>query len=384
MDSDRKQILVLYPHGDALDQSGSGGQNRLFHLIMQATQFHDVTVVSPYNSVYTGDEVEMKTYQRRTPGFVSDLDFSLARRLYEIIREESPDIIHVPYPSGIVLSRFLTILSATNTKILLDAHDVMSERAREFENDNLSFTSAQFRRIYIPFLERLATAAADHVITVSEKDARLMENLNKVPSEKISVIPNGAELIAHDDLKPRSTVRNRLDIPPDTTALVFHGNCETGTHNKEAATMIIEEIAPQFQDHDVHFFVVGKGVPEPQTNNVTSLGFVEDLYSTLNAMDIAVVPLTSGTATKLKMFDYMSVGLPIISTPKGTEGIDVENKQDVLITELESGSFSESIQQVLDDPSLQAKLSENGRRLIQERYNWNTIGLEFNSVIRSL
>jgi glycosyltransferase involved in cell wall biosynthesis len=380
----KKRILVVYPHGDPLNKSNSGGQNRLSHLIMQAIQSNQVTTVSPCCATCDIEQVNARTYSRRTPGFVSDLDFSLAQNLQKAIKEEDPDIIHVPYPSGIILSELLIRALHVDAKILLDAHDVMSQRAVQFQNNNLSVISDAFRRLYIPTLETVATTFADHIITVSNKDARHMGNLNNVSSEKISVIPNGAELVDHNDLQDSSKIRNELDVSPDTTALVFHGNCETGTHNEEAAIRIIEEIAPRFSSQDVHFFIIGKGVPKCKSNNTSSLGYVEDLYSTLNAMDIAVVPLTSGTATKLKMFDYMSVGLPIISTKKGSEGIKMSDGHDVIITDADPESFEQSVYRVLTDPSLQNTLAENGRQLIEQRYNWDTIGDKFRSVIQCL
>jgi glycosyltransferase involved in cell wall biosynthesis len=261
----------------------------------------------------------------------------------------------------------------------------MSERVQQFDNENLGTISKYVRQFYVPTLESNATRVADHVITVSEKDVELMESLNGVPRNKLTVIPNGAEPINETKLANRTSVRDEFDLTPDTSAIVFHGNYETGTHNREAAERIIDRIAPRFRDRDdVEFFIIGNGAPETELPNVTPLGFVEDLYSTLNAMDIAIVPLTSGTATKLKMFDYMSVGVPIVSTEKGTEGIDLQDGVDVIVSEVETDQFVEEIQRILNDEERREQIGNNGRRLIEERYNWRAIGKRLDDVYTGL
>lgn len=385
MGAHKEHLLFVYPHADPLDPAGSGGQNRLYHFIDQMSRRFDITVIGPTSKLESTEMFEVRTYDQKIPGFLSDLDHGLATTLYETIRSVEPDVIHVPYPSGIILSQTLLVITRTNAKIVLDAHDVMSERAREFVNDNLGSVSKQLRGLYVPNLESIATSIADQIITVSEKDARLMNCLNGVPQDKLSVVPNGAELLDTGELTPRETVREELDVNPDTTAIIFHGNHETGTHNREAADRIITKIAPPFQgQEDIHFFIIGQGAPETAVDNVTSLGFVDDLYSTLNAMDLAVVPLQSGTATKLKMFDYMTVGLPIISSEKGTEGIDLEDGTNVVVSKLATESFIRNIRKLLEDDQLRYEIGTSGRRLIEERYNWQVIGNELNDVYQRL
>lgn len=385
MDASKGHILFVYPHADPLDPAGSGGQNRLYNFIDQISRQYDVTVVGPAGETETTGPIETRTYRRRAPGFLSDLDYGLAMKLYETIQSIRPDIIHIPYPSGIISSKVLLTVAGTDARIVLDAHDVMSERAREFNNENLGTVSRYLRQIYVPSLESVATSVADHILTVSEKDARLMQRLNRTPQRKLSVIPNGAELLDYSRLSDWKTTREELGIETDTTAIVFHGNYETGTHNREAANRIINQIAPRFRDQEqTRFFIIGKGAPDSRIENVTSLGFVEDLYSTLNAMDIAAVPLISGTATKLKMFDYMSVGLPIISTKKGTEGIDIEDGTEVILSGVGTDEFTVHIRRLLNDKELRDRLGRNGQQLIEDRYNWEAIGDRLDETYQSV
>lgn len=378
-------VLFIYPHADPLDSAGSGGQNRLYNLIVETSNWYDVTVLGPEAETSDSDAVDTITYTRKTPGFVSDLDYSLAKSMVQLLRTRTPDIIHIPYPSGITLSRVTSTLTQTDAKIVLDAHDVMSQRVREYDNENLGKIKTQLRKIYLPALESLVTRVVDHIITVSDRDAQLMEQLNDVPRSQITIIPNGASPVNQSELTSRKTVRENLDLIPESKAIVFHGNYKTGSHNLEAANLIIDQIAPRLQNRsDIQFFIIGNGAPETELLNVTSMGFVEDLYSALNAMDIAIVPLTSGTATKLKMFDYMSVGLPIVSTEKGTEGIKLHHNQDVIECDADSELFVRAVERLLDDEELYEQLGNNGQTLIEERYNWSVIGNQLHGVYTDL
>jgi glycosyltransferase involved in cell wall biosynthesis len=267
----------------------------------------------------------------------------------------------------------------------MDAHDVMSQRAREFDNENLGFISKVLRRQYIPRLESVACSLADGALAVSDKDKHLMRELTGIDSEKIFVVPNGASKISLDSLRPGETVRNELGLSESTTAVVFHGNYETGSHNLEAARIIQEDIAPRFANSsDTEFFIIGKGAPESSSENIRTVGFVDDLYSTLSAMDVAAVPLESGTATKLKMYDYMSVGLPIVATKKGTEGIDLEHEKDVLECETADEDFVTQLERLIEDRELREQLGASGRELIEERYNWDAIGMQLHQVYTDL
>lgn len=378
----QRSILFVYPYLDPFDPGGSGGQNRLYNLIQETNKFHKVSVIAP-ESVVSGDTpAYFSGYVQRTPGFISDIDPGLATVLDAEIKQNNPDVIHIPYPSGLVLSRVISIVNRRRPSLLLDAFDVMSERASQFTNENLGSATDRLRHYYSPALESLATTIADHIITVSKRDAELMTQLNNVPPEKQTVIPNGANLIDLDTLKDQDEVRADLGLSSDDIGVVFHGNCETGTHNLEAARYINDRLGPAFES-EAEFFIIGKGAPQSDQENVTTMGFVDDLYSTLHAMDIAAVPLRSGTGTKLKMFDYMSSQLPILSTVKGTEGIDVEEETHVITNEL-GKDFDAALDRLTRNQELRSRIAVANRRLIKSKYNWEAIGEKLDAVYRDL
>ena len=63
----------------------------------------------------------------------------------------------------------------------------------------------------------------------------------------------------------------------------------------------------------------------------------------LNSSDIGIVPILHGGGTKLKIFDYMGVGLPIVTTKKGIEGIEAKNGQHAIIVDDVNEEFINAI-----------------------------------------
>ena len=117
------------------------------------------------------------------------------------------------------------------------------------------------------------------------------------------------------------------------------------------------------------------------TKNVVLLGRISDeekqaLYRTA---DVALNPMTSGSGTNIKMLDYMAAGLPVISTPVGARGLGLKSYENAIICEIPE--FPEKIKQIFSDSELHAKISLNGRRAIEEKFDWRTIASEMVKVL---
>lgn len=79
----------------------------------------------------------------------------------------------------------------------------------------------------------------------------------------------------------------------------------------------------------------------------------------------------SGSGTNIKMLDYMSAGLPVISTQIGARGLEVdENKHAVIATQRD---FAEKLNNLMDDDNLKNYLGLNARRIAENRFSWDKI-----------
>lgn len=74
----------------------------------------------------------------------------------------------------------------------------------------------------------------------------------------------------------------------------------------------------------------------------------------------------------VKMFEYMSAGLPVIASsfPLWREIVE-GNACGICVDPLDPAAIAKAIDQIVEDPALARAMGENGRRAVNERYNWS-------------
>src|SRR5205814_327193 len=93
-----------------------------------------------------------------------------------------------------------------------------------------------------------------------------------------------------------------------------------------------------------------------------------------------VVPLLEGSGTRVKILEAMSLGSPVVSTRIGAEGIEAEHGREILLAD-KPEEFAAAVLRLLADQQLFDAMRRAGRRLVEEKYEWRTIGDEINRTI---
>jgi polysaccharide biosynthesis protein PslH len=102
-------------------------------------------------------------------------------------------------------------------------------------------------------------------------------------------------------------------------------------------------------------------------------GYVPDVRPHLAAASCSIVPIRVGGGTRLKILDSWAMGLPVVSTSVGCEGLDTHDGDNILIRD-DPQEFSAAVIKVLTDPVLRARLGRQGRGTAERRYSWTVIG----------
>lgn len=89
--------------------------------------------------------------------------------------------------------------------------------------------------------------------------------------------------------------------------------------------------------------------------------------------DVAVgaVPVFSGTGMRLKLLEFLSMGIPTVTTSLGAAGLPCVDGKHALIAD-GTEPFTAAVNKLLSDPALRAKLSKNGPELARQ-YAWEGI-----------
>jgi glycosyltransferase involved in cell wall biosynthesis len=101
--------------------------------------------------------------------------------------------------------------------------------------------------------------------------------------------------------------------------------------------------------------------------NVT--GYVPDPRPYLEQAGVFIVPLRAGGGMRVKILEALARGLPLVTTTLGCEGIAVEHGRHVLIADTPE-DFARETLRVLHDHALADALGRNGRRLIEDVYDY--------------
>jgi glycosyltransferase involved in cell wall biosynthesis len=203
---------------------------------------------------------------------------------------------------------------------------------------------------------------------------------------KTSVIPNGIDYMKFNLTNTQKTkIKNYLKLN-NKFVIIFHGSLDYGP-NRDAVYKINDFIIPQVikKIPNAIFLIMGRNPPTiiNQSHYLKLTGYVPNLVNYLAAGDMAIVPILKGGGTKLKIFDYLAAGLPIVATYKAIEGVPLKNKVHVLLSDTINEEFIENILTLYNDQSYRERLSENCKNFA-ENYDWKNISQTLIQVYKKL
>jgi len=102
------------------------------------------------------------------------------------------------------------------------------------------------------------------------------------------------------------------------------------------------------------------------------VGPVDDAVAELARCRVAVVPLLSGSGTRLKILEAWAAGLPVVSTTIGAEGLGARDGEHLLIAD-DAASFARATARLLACSPLRTELAAAGRSLLQKEFTWETV-----------
>lgn len=99
----------------------------------------------------------------------------------------------------------------------------------------------------------------------------------------------------------------------------------------------------------------------------------EHLPEVMNSFYVGVMPDSNDYGSPMKIFEYMALSVPVVA-PNYPPILDVmeTGREGIIFDRGDVRSLSDALAQILTDPSLAIRLSENARRSIEENLNWDS------------
>jgi glycosyltransferase involved in cell wall biosynthesis len=101
------------------------------------------------------------------------------------------------------------------------------------------------------------------------------------------------------------------------------------------------------------------------------VGPVPDAIPELARSRIAVVPLRTGSGTRLKILEAWAAGLPVVSTSIGAEGLPAKDGEHLLLAD-SAAEFVDAVTRLLTCPVLCRSLGAAGRLLVEKEFTWES------------
>jgi glycosyltransferase involved in cell wall biosynthesis len=393
----------------------NGGQLRCYYLLCSLAADHDVYVltVQPVSD-FTSDSVV--SFPKNITlisiasevGIVSFLNILFpkkyadaihARLISRSLTTRSNDFLSKAYPvvrnicqkilfdavvyenlEGLVFMRNVIKRIHTKALHLLDAHNVDSSLWMQYSAIEKSEILKRYAAKALAYEKKL-NKLTDHVFACSLYDAEVLKGLNN-GKLKTTVVPNGVDI----ENKPYDQDERKAYLKE----LIFCGSLSTHA-NREGLLWFYRDIFPLIRDHipEVTLTVIGQlfdYTPFLELKNDSSVHFIGQVDSVngyYRRCSVAVVPLRSGSGTRLKILEAMSFGNPVVSTAKGAEGIFCEDGIDIIIADSDT-DFANKVVRLLQNKSLFDSMRMAARKLVEDSYDWRIIGSRMSTVIKDL
>jgi len=388
-------MKLLWANSGFLHPTTRGGQIRTLEMLRQLHRRHEIHYAALWDGQPEGVAraaeystrafpVAFRAASKRSPRFAmevvagvfSNLPLAIGRWrspemqniLAKLIREESYDAMVCDF-----------LVTAVNfpeiEKAVLFQHNVESviwERHAETATDapRRKYFAAQARRMGV--FEADICRRAARVVAVSESDAAQMSERFGVVC---SAIPTGVDI----EYFSRSSARGQ--------GLVFVGSMDW-MPNVDGITWFTQDILPLIRavNRTIPVTIVGRAPPPGVQALAASdphlhvTGTVPDVRPYLWNAAVSIVPLRIGGGTRIKIYEAMAAGVPVVSTTIGAEGLDVRDGQTIALADTPA-DFARRCLELAGSAAVANEMSRAAREMVALRYSWDQVTRAFEQLL---
>lgn len=244
-------------------------------------------------------------------------------------------------------------------------------------------------------VEKMSYRFADKINVLTPAFRQTLISKKGIEPEKISFIPNGADLDIFQPGVKENWVRDKYEL--NGKFVITYMGAHGVANHLESLLNLSEELASH---EDIVILLIGDGMrkralmEEAEKRNLKNIKFIDSqpkskIPDFCNASDICTAVLkkvdTFKTVYPNKVFDYMSCAKPILL---GIDGVARE-----LIEESKSGyyvdpenpkEFAEKVLKLKEDPSLSKELGGNGLKFVTENFSREALAEQYVNVLEEV
>jgi glycosyltransferase involved in cell wall biosynthesis len=298
----------------------------------------------------------------------------LQAEIHRHLQDHQYDVIWVNFLNMLRYLEGSKALKDRQGLIILDQHNVDSGFWSSFITNTRNplvrlFASTEYNKALRR--QRLWYPRCDAICSVSDEDREATRSYLGTGQPECWLVPNGVDAISFAPPAADKRSDSRKNV-------VFMGSMDAFM-NQEAAIWFARKVWPQVrQEHPAASFIIVGRDPAQRIRQLSDVpgvvvtGSVPDVKPYLEKADVFVNPVQLGGGTKLKTLEAMAMGLPIVSTPSGIQGLPVVGGEQLMIANGPE-EFSDAVKLLLQDRERALQLGIRSRRFVETTYNWNKI-----------
>lgn len=384
------KILIITPFFPYSKVYHAGGKFT-YEIIKALSQRHEIHLLSriePGQVVFANEMkkfcAHIELFSFKTPdtaNIVSILRIivsylSLGLKANKLIKSETFDIIQAEHVETGLL------IKTRDIPTVLVAHDVITKPAKRRYRVSKGILRKTFNYLRWKVntkVEKYITGKFDKIFTLSMQDKKILLETNKNLS--ISVIPY-----------PVTNAISTFGCKREPNTLLFAGAMHRDV-NIESVLYFHEKIWPHIRHEisDARFYIVGNKPDQrvktlaKKDKDIVVTGFVEKLEPYYLKASVFVSPLFIGGGIIAKNLQAMALGLPVVTTSIGNEGIEATPDRDILIAN-DPDAFAEKVLLLLRDSQKWEEIAQNGKDFVIKNFSLdsviNAIEESYNELVR--
>ena len=224
--------------------------------------------------------------------------------------------------------------------------------------------------------ERQVCQESAFVIAVSNVDAARMHTMFGI--DHVKAVPTGVDI---DYFHPQpATV---------TTDILFSGSMDW-LPNVDAVEHFLLEMLPliRSQRPETSVTIAGRS-PDARVlkaaeglTGITITGSVPDMRPHMWGAKISIVPIRIGGGTRLKIYECMAAGLPVVSTTIGAEGLTYTDGEDIVIADGPQ-DFAAACLRLLAHDDARRSISAQALALVEGKFSWAAVTSDFEAILEA-
>jgi len=303
----------------------------------------------------------------------------LINKLETLLLQETFDV--VIFESIFVGNYIETIRKHSQASILLRVHNVehlIWERLSKQANNPIKKLAYKYLSNSLKRFELSLFKKIDGYLPITDVDHNFFNA--RYPNLNSKVIPFCINLPDYPH-KEHTINKNNISL--------FHIGSMNWQPNIEGMNWFLNNVWAEISKKhpNLKLVLAGKGnktvFAKKYFDNIQIFDFVEDAQQFMNVHDILIVPLLSGSGMRIKIMEGLALGKPIITTTIGAEGINVTDKENILIADTPE-QMIQAIDFCINNVQKIEEIGKNARKLIENQYTQEIISRALIEILKNI